>query len=68
MRYREGPTPGALGEPMSDALGAGTAVYALVLGIGFVIAGWRFKQRWMIVWGAGLAGVSVGYLVLLGRS
>jgi len=61
MRYREGAAPGELGAPVTDYLSAGTAAYGLVPGVGFVIAGWRLRQRWMIVSGVGLSLASAGY-------
>ncbi|MDX1606215.1 MAG: hypothetical protein R3202_08475 [Candidatus Competibacterales bacterium] len=63
-RYREGEMPRELGEPVVDYLLLGTLVYALLLGIGFVIAGRRLRQLWMVVWGAGLVVVSLGGLVM----
>jgi hypothetical protein len=62
-RYREGEVPGELGPPVFDYLSMGTAVYSVLLGIGLIIAGRRFKQLWMTVWGAGLVIVSVGFLI-----
>ena len=64
-RYREGETPTDLGPPVFDYMSAGTATYGILLGIGLVIAGHRFKQLWMVVWGAGLVIVSAGFLVAL---
>ena len=64
-RYREGTNPDQLGPPVFDYLSAGTAAYGVLLGIGLVIAGRRFKQLWMIVWGAGLVIVSTGFLLAL---
>jgi len=64
-RYREGEIPGELGPPVFDYLSAGTAVYSVLLGIGLIIAGRRFKQLWMTVWGAGLVIVSAGFLLAL---
>ncbi len=65
MRYREGTTPDMTG---TDGLTAFTAVFSLIVGIGFMIVGARARQRWMVGWGAGLVIVSAGYLgaVLLG--
>ena len=64
-RYREGEIPGQLGPPVFDYLSAGTAAYSVLLGIGLVIAGRRFKQLWMVVWGAGLVVVSLGFVLAL---
>lgn len=63
-RYHESSGPGELlGEPVHDYLLLGTLVYALLLGIGFFVAGRRLGRPWMVVWGAGLAVVSAASLV-----
>lgn len=63
MRYREGSLPGELGEPVpGDGMLIGTAVFGLLTGIGFVIAGVYGRQRWLTVWGGGLVLSSVTYL------
>lgn len=64
-RYREGESLDNLGPPVFDYLSAGTAMYAIILGVGLVLAGWRFKQLWMKVWGLGLFIVSVLFLASL---
>jgi hypothetical protein len=62
MRYRIGEKPGELGPPATDDMAIGTAVFGLLTGIGFVVAGLRGRQSWLAVWGAGLAIASVAYL------
>jgi len=61
-RYRIGeePEPGAPQAP--DSLEIGSAIFGLLLGIGFVYAGLRGKQYWLAIWGAGLAIASLIYL------
>jgi hypothetical protein len=69
MRYRIGSTPDALGEPIGQGPIIAAAVFSLVLGIGFVIAGLRSRHYWLTLWGAGLSLASAAYLsfTLLGR-
>lgn len=62
MRYEEGSTPYELGEPVGEGTLLGTAVFGLIIGIGFVIAGRRGRQLWMTLWGAGLVVASIAYL------
>ena len=45
-----------------DGLAIFTAVFSLVTGIGFVIAGIRGRQRWLLSWGVGLVLASLSYL------
>ena len=64
MRYRIGQDPAdlhgqAVGE---DGLAIFTAVFSLLTGIGFVIAGIRGRQRWLLSWGVGLVLASLSYL------
>ena len=63
MRYRIGETPNELGEPMGYGVTAMAAVFSLLLGIGFVIAGLRSRHYWMSIWGTGLSLCSGVYLV-----
>lgn len=61
-RYREGETALTGADTLTNTLFAGAAMFGLVLGIGFAIAGWRGRQYWLMIWGAGLALCSIGYL------
>jgi hypothetical protein len=49
---------------VTDSVLTGTAIYGVLVGSGFVIAGIRGRQMWMTWWGGGLALASVAYLVL----
>jgi len=62
MRYRIGEKPGELGPPITDNMTIGTAVFGLLLGAGFVVAGIRGRQLWLAIWGGGLVVASVAYL------
>ena len=65
MRYRIGEEP-----PVRDALHAsdsmltGTAIYGVILGIGFIVVGLRVKQRWLAFWGTGLSIASLATLIM----
>jgi len=62
MRYRIGEDVQDLGEPVVDGLIPFSAILGLLMGIGFVIAGYRGKQIWLLFWGTGLVLVSLVYL------
>ena len=68
MRYREGTSPEELGSPIAEEITVGSAVFGLLLGVGFVIAGLRGRQLWLAVWGGMLVVASIAYLgaVLMG--
>ena len=61
-RYRIGETPETGADHLTVNLQTGAAVFGLVLGIGFVYAGWRGKQYWLAIWGGGLVLASLAYL------
>jgi len=63
-RYRIGetPTPG-VSDPVTETMLAGAAIFGLVTGIGFVIAGVRARQYWLVFWGGGLTLSSIAYLL-----
>ena len=63
MRYRIGEDIQNLGEPVVDGLVPFSAVLGLLMGIGFVVAGYRAKQIWLLFWGTGLVIASLLYLV-----
>jgi len=65
MRYRidEGPDAAyPYSESMHQMLSLTMAI-SIVIGVVFIIAGTRGKVLWMRVWGAGLLGLSVAYLL-----
>ena len=61
-RYRIGETPETGADLLTENLQTGAAVFGLVVAIGFVYAGWRAKQYWLVAWGAGLVIASIAYL------
>jgi hypothetical protein len=66
MRYREGEQIDALAGHANNDMIVGSTVYGLILGVGFVYAGIRFRQFWLAFWGAGLCIASaVSMFVML---
>ena len=55
------------GPPVSlhDEMFIGTAVFTLLTGIGFIVAGKRGKQFWIAFWGATMVVASISYLTAL---
>ena len=41
------------------------ALLSLAIGAGFVFAGIRSKHYWMAIWGTGLTGASLAYILLV---
>ena len=63
MRYREGMESEIVSKHgVYDGMLAGTAVFGLLIGTGFVLAGWRARQYWLVIWGGGLVLASLAYL------
>lgn len=63
MRYREGQTPGELGAPVEMDF-SGVGIFGIVLGIGFVMAGIRGRQYWLVLWGTILNLSSLAYVAV----
>jgi hypothetical protein len=63
MRYREGQTPGELGAPV-DMDFTGVGIFGVVLGTGFVAAGIRGRQYWLVLWGTILTLSSLAYVAI----
>ena len=49
----------------SDSTFFGTAIYGLIIGVGFVIAGIKAKQYWLAFWGVALVIASVASIVVM---
>jgi hypothetical protein len=62
-RYRIGEDPLTYTDPVTTHMFTGIAIYGVFAGTGFVIAGLRGRQHWMVFWGAGLVLCSVVYLL-----
>ena len=64
MRYRIGEDPTSFqGQPVGeDGLTIFTAVFSLLTGVGFVVAGIKGRQRWLMFWGSGTVLASMAYL------
>ena len=68
MRYLEGTDPAETAFAGSNDVIWGSALYGLVLGIGFLVFGLKRKELWMSFWGGLLTLGSAVYLgaVVLG--
>ena len=64
MRYREGDTADQL-STLDDTVFMGVAIFVLIMGIGFVLAGLRGRQYWLLSWGIGLVIASIVYIIYL---
>lgn len=63
-RYRIGESIETGAHDANDSLLlTGTAIFGLLTGIGFVMAGVRAGIFWLIFWGAGLVISSLAYLI-----
>ena len=60
-RYRIGEEAGT--PTVTDDMMLLTALYGLAVGILLTFLAKRLGQRWMILWGGGLAVLSLGYLL-----
>lgn len=63
MRYKDTGDILNLGQPVGDDLLVFTVAISIIIGIGFIIAGRKGRQRWMITWGTGLVFASCSYVV-----
>ena len=64
-RYKIGETPETGGDVLTQDIFIGAAVFGLLISIGFVIAGLRGKQYWLVFWGGGLTISSIVYLLYI---
>jgi len=62
MRYRIDQSTGQTVPIEGDGMFTGTAIYGLIIGIGFIIVGLKARQRWISFWGAGLSLASIASL------
>jgi len=62
MRYRIDQVEGLPVESAGDGMFAGTAIYGLLIGVGFIVVGLKARQRWIAFWGAGLSVASIASL------
>lgn len=68
MRYRIGTEPDPSAITTDTRIFLVLAVFNILLGIGFILAGRYGRQGWLTVWGGMLTLASMGYVgaVLLG--
>ena len=64
MRYRDTGDYQNLGVPVDDNLIFFSVILGIIMGIGFVIAGFKVKRHWMTIWGIGLILASLSYFVM----
>lgn len=62
MRYLEGTDPAETAFAGSHGILVGTAIYGLLLGVGFLVFGLKRRELWMAFWGALLGLSSLAYL------
>ena len=67
MRYLDGQVPGATEHAGTPEFVGFTVFLTLVIGVIFVIAGWKGRQIWLASWGAlTLVACSLYYLHAVG--
>lgn len=68
MRYRIDPVTGGAGAPVGHEMIVATAVFTLLIGLGFCLMGRRGRQHWVTAIGSVLVVSSAVYLgaVMLG--
>lgn len=64
MRYRDTGDYQNLGVPVDDNLVFFSIILGILMGIGFVIVGFKVKRHWMTIWGIGLLFAALSYFVL----
>jgi hypothetical protein len=63
MRYRETTQQADSIASVSTDMMLGTAIYTLLLGIGFVAFGVRVRKRWITFWGATMVLAGSAYTI-----
>lgn len=63
MRYRQGQEVEPLAQHASDGMLWGTTIYGFLLGLVFAYVGFRFRQRWLAIWGLGLSIASLATMI-----
>lgn len=64
MRYRDTGDYQNLGVPVDDNAVIFSIILGFILGVAFVVFGFRVKRYWMVIWGVGLVGASLSYFVM----
>ena len=64
MRYRDTGDYQNLGVPVDDNFVFFSIILGIILGIGFIVFGFKVKRYWMSIWGAGLILASLSYFVM----
>ena len=64
MRYRDTGNYQNLGVPVDDNLVFFSIILGIVIGVVFVVFGWKVKRYWMVIWGVGLILAASSYFVM----
>lgn len=64
MRYRDTGDYQNLGVPVDDNLVFVSIILGIIMGVGFIFAGFKVKRYWMSIWGAGLVLAALSYFVM----
>lgn len=64
MRYRDTGDYQNLGVPVDDNLVFFSIIIGIIMGVGFIVAGFKVKRHWLTIWGAGLILASCSYFVM----
>ena len=64
MRYRDTGDYQNLGVPVDDNLVFVSIILGIILGVGFIVFGFRVKRYWMAIWGFGLIIAGLSYFVM----
>lgn len=64
MRYRDTGNYENLGVPVDDNLVFFSIILGIIMGVGFIVSGFKVKRHWMTIWGIGLIFASLSYFVL----
>ena len=64
MRYRDTGDYHNLGVPVDDNLVFASIIVGIILGLAFIVFGFKVKRYWMAIWGLGLIFAGLSYFVL----
>jgi len=64
MRYRDTGDYQNLGVPVDDNFVFLSIILGMIMGVSFIVFGFKVKRYWMVIWGAGLILASLSYFVM----
>jgi hypothetical protein len=65
MRYREDAVGAVIQPSNTETLITATVLFTLLIGVGFVVAGYRGRQIWLTVWGGMTVLMGSAYFVAM---